>query len=316
MLREWWGWFLLLIRFSGGSEDGLQVSISTGNVADTEAARIKRITQSNTDSSSFILTIEGLARVRLPRSLPPVIAIIPNVPLYLSTYSLPIPMLHSSTSLLGASVGGSGLWEPAAQLLPVQLHERMKEMPVGLLADVLATVLGLDWELRVEMIGMVDVDERAEKVKMALQELVKKREGSGIAVNKIEEKPRQTNTATSRAMIKRNPSTPAPPPPGQSGIPDDLQPIHALFTTRTPELSGSAYQTLNRELARLGKIPPQSAEYGVAKTYLELLLSLPWKKVSVDEEIDLSEARKRLEEEHEGLEEVKRRVVEYLAVYR
>lgn len=193
-------------------------------------------------------------------------------------------------------------------------------MPVGLLADVLATVLGLDWELRVEMLGVVDVDERAERVKGAMLELIKKREGGGAMVKSIQdnnkESSRQSNTAPSRALIKRNPSTPAPAPLGQSGIPEDLQPIHALFHTRTPDLSGAALHTITRELARLNKIPPQSAEYGVAKTYLELLLSLPWKKVSEDEGVDLSEARRRLEEEHEGLEEVKRRVVEYLAVYR
>jgi ATP-dependent Lon protease len=286
--------------------------------ADVLAARIKRIAQSKTDPTEFILTLEGLARIRLPRSLPPVLQIIPSVPLYISTYSLPIPTLHSASALLsGSTRGGSGLWEPAAQLLPVQLHERMKEMPVGLLADVLSTVLGVEWELRVEMLGLVDVDERTEKVKAALWDLVKKRQGGGALVKSNEgEKPPEANTASSRALVRRNPATPPPAQPGQSGVPEDLQPIVTLSNTRKPELSGGAYNTITRELARLAKIPAQSAEYGVAKTYLELLLALPWKKVSEDEGVDLLEARRRLEEEHEGLEEVKRRVVEYLAVYR
>jgi ATP-dependent Lon protease len=82
-------------------------------------------------------------------------------------------------------------------------------------------------------------------------------------------------------------------------------------------LSRPARAAIDRELARLTKIPPQSAEYGVAKTYVEWLLALPWKRVTtLDTEVVLEQARKRLEEDHEGLEKVKRRVVEYLAVYR
>jgi ATP-dependent Lon protease len=251
--------------------------------------------------------------------LPPVLSILPGVPLYLSTYSLPIPTIHSSAALLASGdKDGSGLWEPATQLLPSQIHERMKEMPIGLLADVLATVLALDWELRVEMLGLVDVDERAMRVKGAMMDVIKKREGSGntAAVVKLvdeDDTPRPPKPA-SRALIRR-PAPPAPPL-GGTPIPEDLQPLHALLARRTPELTGAVYHTTIRELARLNKIPPQSAEYGVAKTYLELLLALPWKKVSEDESVDLKVARERLEEEHEGLEEVKRRVVEYLAVYR
>jgi ATP-dependent Lon protease len=82
-------------------------------------------------------------------------------------------------------------------------------------------------------------------------------------------------------------------------------------------LTPSVKSTVVRELTRLAKIPPQSAEYGVGKTYIEWLLALPWKKVNeTSKELDLDEAKRRLEEDHEGLQEVKRRVVEYLAVYR
>ena len=80
------------------------------------------------------------------------------------------------------------------------------------------------------------------------------------------------------------------------------------MSRRKPELTPVVEQTITRELARLTKIPPQSAEYGVGKTYIEWLLSLPWKKVSqTGEDLNLDEARRRLEAEHEGLEKVKRR---------
>ncbi len=68
-----------------------------------------------------------------------------------------------------------------------------------------------------------------------------------------------------------------------------------------------------RELDRLAKMPPQAAEYSVTRTYLEWLVSLPWQKETQDE-IDLARARAVLDEDHWGLEKVKERILEYLAV--
>ena len=68
-----------------------------------------------------------------------------------------------------------------------------------------------------------------------------------------------------------------------------------------------------RELDRLTKMPPAAAEYTVARTYLEWLIALPWSKETVDA-LDLAEARRILDEDHSGLEKVKDRILEYLAV--
>jgi len=68
-----------------------------------------------------------------------------------------------------------------------------------------------------------------------------------------------------------------------------------------------------RELDRLGKMPPAAAEYTVARTYLDWLLALPWNKQTTDN-LDLVEARRVLDEDHSGLEKVKDRILEYLAV--
>ncbi|MBI3989596.1 MAG: endopeptidase La [candidate division NC10 bacterium] len=68
-----------------------------------------------------------------------------------------------------------------------------------------------------------------------------------------------------------------------------------------------------RELDRLAKIPPQAAEYTVSRTYLDWLIALPWSKETT-EEIDLLKARGVLDEDHYGLEKVKERILEYLAV--
>lgn len=70
---------------------------------------------------------------------------------------------------------------------------------------------------------------------------------------------------------------------------------------------------VEREVARLGKVPPTSPDHQVLRTYLELVLELPWKKAS-EEHLDLSTVRQVLEEDHYGIKEVKERIVEHLAV--
>jgi ATP-dependent Lon protease len=68
-----------------------------------------------------------------------------------------------------------------------------------------------------------------------------------------------------------------------------------------------------RELSRLEKLPPVAAEYGVIRTYLEWLVDLPWSKETEDN-LDIAHAREVLDEDHYDLEEVKDRILEYLAV--
>ena len=68
-----------------------------------------------------------------------------------------------------------------------------------------------------------------------------------------------------------------------------------------------------KELDKLGRMNPQGAEYTVQLNYLELLLDLPWREYSTDN-LDLNRARKILERDHFGLEKVKERILEYLAV--
>lgn len=68
-----------------------------------------------------------------------------------------------------------------------------------------------------------------------------------------------------------------------------------------------------RELRRMEKLPQAAPDYHVIRTYLEYILELPWKKESEDK-LDLVEARKILDEDHYGLEDIKERILEFLAV--
>ena len=74
-----------------------------------------------------------------------------------------------------------------------------------------------------------------------------------------------------------------------------------------------AHKEATRELDRLAKMPPAAAEYTVARTYLDWLVAMPWKAETVDN-VDIAEAHRVLDEDHVGLDKVKERVLEYLAV--
>jgi len=78
-------------------------------------------------------------------------------------------------------------------------------------------------------------------------------------------------------------------------------------------MSEEARKEALRELDRLAKMPPAAAEYTVARTYLDWLIALPWQKETADQ-LDIARAQGILDEDHWGLEKVKDRILEYLAV--
>jgi ATP-dependent Lon protease len=79
------------------------------------------------------------------------------------------------------------------------------------------------------------------------------------------------------------------------------------------ELPEDVRKAADRELARLEKLPSAAAEYGVIRTYLDWLVTLPWGKTTADN-LDLDHARQVLDEDHFDLEKVKDRILEHLAV--
>ncbi len=81
----------------------------------------------------------------------------------------------------------------------------------------------------------------------------------------------------------------------------------------TVGMSEEAKKEALRELDRLSSMPQAAAEYSVIKTYLDWLINLPW-QVSTEDNLDINRAREILDEDHYDLEEIKERILEYLAV--
>lgn len=96
-------------------------------------------------------------------------------------------------------------------------------------------------------------------------------------------------------------------------VSSDLLPLRQKLEKLT--LPALAQQEATRQLKQLEQMPPASSEYYVARSYLELLVDLPWTEHSTDQP-EIGRARQVLEEDHYGLASVKERILEYLAVMR
>ncbi len=98
---------------------------------------------------------------------------------------------------------------------------------------------------------------------------------------------------------------------GEAGEEDEVEELRERL--RRAGLSEDGQKIARKQLARLAGMQQQSAEYNVTRTYLEWLADLPWSK-STQDKLDPQDVRRCLDEDHFGLEKVKKRIVEYIAV--
>ena len=97
------------------------------------------------------------------------------------------------------------------------------------------------------------------------------------------------------------------------GVNHDTEIDEMKKRARTKKWDGEIKKHFEKELSKLQRMNPQVSEYSVQRNYLDLLLDLPWNEFSEDK-FDLLKAKKILNRDHFGLEDVKRRIIEYLAV--
>ena len=98
------------------------------------------------------------------------------------------------------------------------------------------------------------------------------------------------------------------------GMKDEMAEIEELREKlKKKKLPDHVREVAQKEIDRLSRIHPSSAEYPVARTYIDWLLELPWME-STEDNLDVKRARKILDKYHYNLEKVKKRILEYLAV--
>jgi ATP-dependent Lon protease len=98
---------------------------------------------------------------------------------------------------------------------------------------------------------------------------------------------------------------------GEGGEDDEIEELRERL--RLAQLPEDAAKIAKKQLVRLAGMQQQSAEFNVTRTYLEWLSDLPWSKTTPDK-LDVEDCRRCLDEDHFGLEKVKRRIIEYIAV--
>ena len=176
----------------------------------------------------------------------------------------------------------------------------------GHLADTIAGLLNLTAEERQEVIDELNPIKRLQLVIRFLKEASERNELRDDIHNQVRESIQKTH----REFYLQEQMKVIQKELGR----DDIAEVDELREqVKNAGMSEEAEEKALKELDRLSQIPPQSAESGVIRTYVDWILALPWKE-STEHQLQLPEAERILDEDHYGLEKPKENVLEYLAV--
>jgi len=178
----------------------------------------------------------------------------------------------------------------------------------GYLADLIASNLNVSVAEKQEILEAVSVKERLQKVTVLVHQKIEILELG----NKIQSQVKGEIDKTQREYYLREQLKAIQRELGEK---DDKTAESEELKERLDkkDLPDEVRNVAEKELDRLSKIPPQAAEYIVSRTYLDWILELPWTE-GTEDNLDIADATKVLEEDHYDLEKVKKRILEYLAV--
>ena len=253
------------------------------------------------------ILVQGLERVQLDHQI--------DIDPYLLGEFSALPDIVVETPELEALIRNvQGLFGRIISLAPylpaeLELAAANVDDPSALAHLVASTLRSIKTDERQELLEILDVTDRLRKVSAILsRELEVFELGSKIQSQVQSEMEKGQREYFLRQQLK--------------AIQDELgeaDPEHAeieelrLRLAELTALPDDVREAAVRELDRLERLPAAAAEYGVIRTYLEWILTLPWGVYTVDN-LDLEHARKVLDDDHFDLEKVKERIVEYLAV--
>lgn len=203
----------------------------------------------------------------------------------------------------------------------------------GDLADFMGDVVESSHEEKLRILASLDLRDRLERVVDLLSKQVQGIKSNvkitsitstnlpqnmKMDINQLD--PRQREAIARRALGGMNGGTPPgfsarrPGDDAEEKEPNEIDELQQKL--EDAQLSPEAQKVATRELKRLRRMNPVNAEYGVCRNYLENLAEIPWTKVTADQlgSDTLQRARKQLDDDHYGLERIKKRLLEYLAV--
>ena len=201
----------------------------------------------------------------------------------------------------------------AVQLLPQAPPELLAAVQgadsPGALADLVATYMDVTPEEKQEILETIDLAARMEKVARLLSHRIEvmrlSREIGRQTKAALDERQREVLLREQMAAIQRQLGE------GDEGKAAEIAELDAAITKA--QMPKEVDEQARKELRRLQRMPEAAAEYGMVRTYLDWLIELPW-ALPEETAIDIDEARRILDEDHYGLQKIKRRIIEYLAV--
>ncbi|MCM2278458.1 MAG: endopeptidase La [Oligoflexia bacterium] len=189
----------------------------------------------------------------------------------------------------------------------VKLIERVED--ASYLSNVCAAYLNLSLFQKQELLETVQVEQRIEAL---LNHMRKEREVLNVQREIRDKMSERINKAQREALLReqlRTIRSELGEEVGEEAVDEIDEKI------RQAQLPEEVAKIAHEELLRLRGLPPNSAEYHVVRTYLEWLSALPWNR-RTEGRIDVERARQTLDEDHFGLEAVKKRILQFLAVAR
>ncbi|MBN2638781.1 MAG: endopeptidase La [Bacteroidales bacterium] len=180
------------------------------------------------------------------------------------------------------------------------------ESPV-FMVNFVSSNLNVEIEEKQELLEMVNIVERSQKV---LELLTKELQVQELK-NQIQKKVKVDLDKQQRDYLLSQQLKTIQEELG--GNPNDQEIESLREKAEGKKWSQSVNDTFEEELMRLQRMNPNAAEYSIQMNYLELIVSLPWNEFTKDD-LDLKHARKVLDTDHYGLDEIKERILEYLAV--
>src|ERR1700751_5136056 len=259
-------------------------------------------------NGNVVIFLEGLQRFQINDLLglrPFLTAQVEPMPDVLGEQDNELEALHRNASDLFRDVVGHS----------PQLSDDLQQVAAniddpGRLADFIAgTLPSLSTLVRQELIETPNVRRRLEAL---IRELSKELEVWELR-SKIHEQVQEQVSQNQREYLLREQMKAIQKELGESD--DSMAEIDELRKkVDDAGMTAEAKKECDRELKRLSKMTPASAEYMVSRTYLEWMTSLPWSKSSGAEEINIAKARTILDEDHYDLEKVKERILDFLAV--
>jgi ATP-dependent Lon protease len=224
---------------------------------------------------------------------------------------------HKEIAALGREVEARGLnlrekAIEALQLLPqapTELANAIRSIEsIPSLADIVASFMDLKTADKQDILATFDLETRLDRVLTLLNRRIEVLKVS----RQIDERTREAFDGRQKEAVLRERLRQIQKELGETDSPGaELEELKKAV--KDAAMPPEAEEQALRELARLERMPDGAAEYSMTRTYLDWLIAMPWSKTD-DEELDIDRARAILDEDHYGLEKVKRRILEFLAV--